>query len=414
MINFNSVDSDWINYEAVVSTSIDQTALAPGELQKEWSEGNRRYFHYKMPGKFLKQLPFISAKYNEKKDRWQDKRIEIYYHEDHNYHVNRMINALKKSLEYFETNFSPYQFDHIKVVELPKYQAVQGQACPGMILISEGLGFIARIENDVVDFIFRAMAHELSHQWWGKQVIGADVQGWRVMTEVLAQYSALMVLKRESNQEVINNYVKWELDRYLKGRAEETREETPLLFVDPYSNYIIYAKGLVVINAVQDYIGEDNLNAALKKYIQQVAFQEAPYTTSLEFLDFLKAATPDSLQYIYTDMFENITLYDNKAVKASYDKLDNGLYSVKLRIETAKIRSDGHGNEQAVGIRDYITFGVFGAEGEELYLKKHFINTNKAELEFIVNELPERAGIDPYYFLVDRNVENNVIKVEKD
>ena len=41
-------DADWINFETVVSTSADQIALAPGYLQKEWTQGERRYFHYKM------------------------------------------------------------------------------------------------------------------------------------------------------------------------------------------------------------------------------------------------------------------------------------------------------------------------------------------------------------------------------
>ena len=43
-----SKDSDWIDFETTVSTSEDQIAIAPGYLQKEWTEDGRRYFHYKM------------------------------------------------------------------------------------------------------------------------------------------------------------------------------------------------------------------------------------------------------------------------------------------------------------------------------------------------------------------------------
>ena len=43
-----SRDADWINFETTVSTSADQIALAPGYLQREWTENGRRYFHYKM------------------------------------------------------------------------------------------------------------------------------------------------------------------------------------------------------------------------------------------------------------------------------------------------------------------------------------------------------------------------------
>ena len=39
-------DADWVNYEMVMSTDIDQIAITPGYLIKEWEEENRKYFHY--------------------------------------------------------------------------------------------------------------------------------------------------------------------------------------------------------------------------------------------------------------------------------------------------------------------------------------------------------------------------------
>src|SRR5690606_16811796 len=41
-----SDEADFIQFEATVSTISSQIAVAPGYLQKEWTEGNRRYFHY--------------------------------------------------------------------------------------------------------------------------------------------------------------------------------------------------------------------------------------------------------------------------------------------------------------------------------------------------------------------------------
>ena len=112
-------------------------------------------------------------------------------------------------------------------------------------------------------------------------------------------------------------------------------------------------------------------------------------------------------------MFETITLYDNKAVKASYDELENGQYVVKLNFKSSKIKADEIGNEKTTKMNDYITFGVFGAEGEVLYLRKHFVNDEKNELEFVVDKVPEKAGIDPYYYLVDKNTDNNIINIQK-
>ena len=412
-MNLITKDAGWINYEAVVSTSKDQIALTSGELIKEWINGDRRYFHYKTQDKILKYFSFISGKYSVKKDFWQDISIEIYYHKEHEYNVDLMVESVKKSLEYFTKNFSPYQFKHIRIVEFPRY-SIYAEAFPSIIPISEGYGFIAKYDNTKVEYIFRVTAHEVGHQWWAHQVMGANVQGMFVLTEVMAQYSALMVIKNKYDQNKINQYVKHEIDRYLRGRGRETRKEVPLALTNLATWYLNYAKGFVVMNALQDYIGENNLNAAIKKYTQEVAFQEPPYTTSLEFLEYLKEATPDHLKYIITDMFETITLYENKAMKATYKPLEDGKYLVKLKFEAKKLRADELGNEKAIQTNDLITFGVFGVDGEELCLQKHWVKSDKGEMEFIVGKRPVKAGIDPYYYLIDKHTDDNVIDVDKE
>jgi ABC-2 type transport system permease protein len=51
--NYISQDADWIDFEATISTSPDQIAIAPGYLQKEWEKDGKRYFHYKMDAPIL-------------------------------------------------------------------------------------------------------------------------------------------------------------------------------------------------------------------------------------------------------------------------------------------------------------------------------------------------------------------------
>ena len=40
----------------------------------------------------------------------------------------------------------------------------------------------------------------------------------------------------------------------------------------------------------------------------KVAFQEPPYTTSIDLLNHIKEVTPDSLNYLLDDMFEQLFL----------------------------------------------------------------------------------------------------------
>ncbi|MHC4946087.1 MAG: ABC transporter permease, partial [Planctomycetota bacterium] len=75
--NVNYLQADWIDFETFISTSIDQIAVAPGNLQKEWTEGDRRYFHYKTEAPIINMLAFVSARFEKAQDQWNDVAIEI-------------------------------------------------------------------------------------------------------------------------------------------------------------------------------------------------------------------------------------------------------------------------------------------------------------------------------------------------
>ncbi len=423
MNTYISNDADWIDFECTMSTSIDQMAVAPGYLLKSWKQDDRNYFHYKMDSKILNFYSFLSARYEVKRDKWIDPNsrsgqvvaIEIYYNEGHEYNIERMIKGIKRSLDYYTKNFGPYQHKQVRILEFPRY-ATFAQSFPNTIPFSEGIGFIAKVDDadpESIDYPFYVTAHEVAHQWWAHQVIGGNVQGSTIMSETMSQYSALMVMEKEYGKEAMKKFLKYEMNQYLKGRATEGKKERPLLLVEN-QQYIHYNKGSVVMYALKDYIGEDSLNAALAKYIKKVAFQEPPYTNSIEFINYLKAATPDSLKYILNDMFETITLYENKTTKCSYTKTKDGKYLVKFSIESKKMKADSIGKMKDVVVNDWMDIGVFGSKlvkdkktETELYLQKRKINKNKMEFEIIVDQEPVKVGIDPYNKLIDRTPDNN-------
>lgn len=179
-------------------------------------------------------------------------------------------------------------------------------------------------------------------------------------------------------------------------------------------SYIHYNKGSVVMYALRDYIGEEKLNAALSSYLHDVAYQNAPFTTALEFLDCIREAVPDSLAYIVEDWFETITLYDNRAVAASYSQTDDGRYRVRLELASHKLRADSLGVETEIALADWIEIGVLGEDGKEIYLQKHKVDRSDVNLEIVVGEKPVEAGIDPHIKLIDRNPDDNVKKVIPD
>ena len=185
-----------------------------------------------------------------------------------------MIAATKAGLDYFTAAFGPYQHKQFRIIEFPRYQTF-AQSFPNTIPYSEGIGFIARVRDDDpddIDYPYYVTAHELAHQWWGHQVPGANVQGETMLVETLAQYSALMVMKQKYGDAKMRRFLRYELDRYLLGRSGEQKKELPLSRVEN-QDYIHYRKGSLIMYALADYIGEDNLNRAHPRVSRRVGVQ---------------------------------------------------------------------------------------------------------------------------------------------
>ncbi len=420
MQNLFSQDADWIHFKATVGTSPDQIAIAPGYLQREWTENGRRYFAYDMgETKIQNFYSFISGRYVVQRDKWTgpqgDVAIEVYYDPKHPYNVARMIDSSKKGLDYFSKNFGPYQFRQYRILEFPRYRSF-AQSFPNTIPYSEGIGFIAHgTEEEDLDISFYVTAHELAHQWWGHQVIGCYAQGSNMLSETLAQYSALMLMEKEEGPANIRRYLKHELDRYLRGRSTERRKEDPLGLVQR-GGYIWYNKGSLVMYALKDYLGEERLNAAIRKYAESVRFQEPPYTTSLDFVAALREAAPGEMKYLLTDLFETITLFDNRVVEATWRETPEKKYLVKIRVDARKLRADELGAEKEIQIDDLVDIGVFEGEKKNerpLFLEKRRLTQSQMEFEITVDRMPTRAGIDPYNKLIDRKPDDNLVVVGK-
>jgi len=413
-INDTSRDADWVTFETVIATAPDQIAIAPGELVREWTEGKRRLFQYRSRGKALNFLSVLSARYRVLRDRWNDVDVAIYYHPGHEYNLAAMMKGMKQTLEYGTKNFGPYQNKTVRIVEFPRYESF-AQSFLASIPYSESIGFIARVDptnEEDIDYPFYVTAHEVAHQWWGHQAVGANVQGASMISESLAEYTAMMVMKLEFGPEKMRRFLKYDMDKYLAGRSSEKKKELPLVRVEN-QQYIHYEKGSVVFYCLQDYIGERNVNRALRDYLKQVAFQEPPYTTALELEASLRQVTPPEYSYLIDDMLDSITLYENRALSATYRELSQGKYEVKLKVAARKLKADELGQEKEVPLADWIDIGVFDEADKPLYMTRHKIVQKETEFTLVVDRVPKKAGIDPWNKLVDRAPDDNVTTVSK-
>ena len=406
-------DADWIDFKTTICTAPDQIALSPGYLQEEFVRDGRRCFRYAMDRPMLNFYAYLSARWQVKKGKYKDIPIEIYYDGKHAYNVDRMIEAVQKSLAYYEANFTPYQHRQVRIIEFPGYSSF-AQSFANTIPYSESAGFIADLKDkDAIDYVFYITAHEIAHQWWAHQVIGANTQGATVLSESLSQYSALMVMEKEYGRSKMRRFLKYELDNYLSGRGGEIVEELPLYRVENQP-YVHYRKASLVFYRLRDEIGEDALNRALKKFLQDKGYQQPPYATSVELLEYIRAEAGSQHERLISDLFEKISFYDNRVETATAKKRTDGKYAVTLGLRAAKLYADGKGKETAGSMDDWVEVGVFarapsGKESEEkvLYLKRHRITVGQPKLTVVVDAEPYEAGFDPYNKLIDRVSSDN-------
>lgn len=418
-------DADEVRFAMTIGTTPDQVAIAPGYLKKEWlgkgTDGKpRRFFSYQMDAPMANFYSVVSAKYVVTKEHYKGVNLEIYHHPGHTRNLDRMMKAMRASLDYYQQNYGPYQHRQLRIMEFPRYRGY-AQSFANTIPFGEDMGFVANIDDAKdIDMPFFVTAHETAHQWWGHQVTEADVKGGAMLSESLAEYSALMVMKHQYPNERMQEFLSYELDYYLSGRRGESKKEQPLSQTE-HQSYIHYNKGAHVLYALQDQIGEAKLNQALRAYrdkwnVSRVA-QTGIYPTAADLNAEIRAVTPDSLRGLLDDWVNAITLYELKTDRVTIKPVGKQ-YDVTMTISAEKVRADSLGNESPRPLDEWMWVGVYapkakGSSTEKLlYYQRHHITKPKQQLTVRVDQKPDRAGIDPLNLLIDRHPRDNVKTIE--
>ncbi len=421
MQNYLVQHSDWVVVNTTISTAPDQIAIAPGSLVKEWEENGRRHFRYEVDHPSLNFYSFMSANYEVTRDKLGEVDIEVYYQKEHGVNVPRMVSSMKQTLAYANEHFGPYKHKQARIIEFPRYASF-AQAFPGTMPYSEAIGFITDLrKKEDIDPVFYVVSHEMGHQWWAHQVIGAVMQGATFLSESMAQYTALMVMEQEYGRPHMRKFMKYEADKYQNARGSEAIGESPLMTVEN-QGYIHYNKGSVMLYGLREFLGEDVINQAFRQMVDSFGYAEPPYPTSLDMYRALRAITPDSLLYLLDDNIKHITLYNNAVTEATARMEADSTWTVDVLITAEKMHSDSLGRETPVPMADWMDIAVlpkmrFGKDKEKgdepLARQRLKLRTGENRLTFRTAEKPGAVVIDPDHLFFDRLPADNRKKVEE-
>lgn len=401
-LNFYAPDADFVDFETIISTNQFQTAISTGALVNQWTKNGRNHFHFKTDEKVKFAFGFNSGVFSVDKTNYKGVALEIYHHEHHSYNLKDMTDGLIAALDYNTGYFGPYQHDEVRIVEFPytkgSYATVLGNTIP-----TSEVRFVLNNKNVInqVNLPFYIQAHELTHQWWGNQLVPADALGAKMLTESITEYISLRIYDRCFGQSKSQHFLSLQRKRYLEGRTKESDRESPLYLVKPDQEYIAYGKGAIVFNTLMNHIGEDKLNEILKAFLEEYKFRTDQYPTSTDLIAHLKKFIPKEFHYIIIDMMESIISYDHKINAV------NQLSSNKLEIDIDVKKFDHTMNKELEAQNIFLDIVQYGKNGQILGSEKHCVSSgnNKITISKVLGV--KSIALDPHLNYIELDIQNN-------
>jgi len=425
--------ADYIDFEADVCTSEAQIPIAPGNFVSETIQDDRRCRRYESDTKFANFYSILSADFAETKDSWTSPTgkvipITIYHGENHTYSIPDIIDGIKFGLSHYTKNFGPYQFNYVRVMEVPFITFAQAFA--GTIPYAEQ-GFIMDSgdpnDDKTLDNAKQTTMHEIAHQWFGHQIVPAATRGYNVQSEGLTSYAALDAYEAKYG---------WDKARYALEKVTiepipammfiDRKKEEPLALASD-QQYLVYNKADWVLWSLKHYIGKEKMHAVIQKYLQDFGQKGPPYPTTLELINYLKEAAGPGFHQLIEDQWNRITYWELSYGEDDINITQNqdGTYRVEIPFELdKKISSEKKPKQVSVTeidgeeLNEWIEIGFYENAPKDKWsawsaLERIQVAKENSVLSFTVRERPYYIALDPRRLLQERNVTDNVKELPK-
>jgi ABC-2 type transport system permease protein len=399
-----------IDLETTISTSPNQQVVTVGTLQKSWTANQRNYFNYKTSVPINFMFAFSSAKYEVKRETYKGTALRIYYQAGQEYNLDMVLKAIKDALDYGSANFSPYPLKQFTMAEIPQYKGA-ATAYPGVIFSAENISFLGNFSRGV-NHSYAITAHEVAHQWWANKLAPIYMPGSAMLTESLAKYTEDILIEKEFGRMYLRNYLKADQNLYFVMRTSGDKE-LPLAKTDD-QGFAHYQKGGMVMYNMKQLMGEQKFNTVLKQLIADHAYPH-PRAKATDLVQAILAAAPEHRKFIL-ESFNQVITYDMNVRVLSLKKLAKDKFKVAIEVQIEPLNADSN----QASIPDMSIDLAFFDQPEynwtdqlkPIYLEKHHFNQKTTKLSVILSQKPKAVAIDPYAYLLDENLADNVQEIK--
>ena len=388
---FESVQSDSLTWNMVISTDGDQTVIGPGEEVNTWQEKGRNYARFRSEHPGSMEFKIISARLATRAFDCQGVACRLFHDPRHTYNLQVVEDAMQKAVAWLSGKLGPYPYSVARVVEKPLYDE-DFITFANVTAVSEAHGWTADIQTDEDgQYVYLTMARELAGQWIPASLKAADVQGAELLTQSIAQYYAFRFMDEAWGPGQTEKWLDKAYKDYEKDRAEEAVEEKPLLFVDRAA-YLSKEKGGLALYALARRMGPEIFDRWLGKWIVNACSKET-FLTSADFYNDLKNFVPADLHPFVRDWFEWRIQYrlslDNAQIKDG---------KLALTISAAKMESKGERGMTEKTFSAPLGVGMADESGNVNVVKQIMIRPGQNNYTLDCRLASATVVLDPYYW----------------
>ncbi|MEM8718503.1 MAG: peptidase [Cyanobacteria bacterium P01_G01_bin.39] len=396
----------WGNVELKIGTSQSQIPVSTGKLVRRWNKNNRNYVQYQSSTQDKGKFTIFSADYAVHTDNNYRVPIEIYYHPQHDYNVKLIAETAGKALEFYERTFGAYPFEQIRIVETSYYDEQLFYEA-GTIGIPEFLVWKNQTQGQGKENVIDWVSYLLAQSWWEDKIMAADVAGAMTIREALSSYSSMLYQRSRRTTQEQRFAKKQQMQYFFRGLGKIDFKEPAL--TDVYNEFpIARDKGGMVLEQVEDIIGQEALISSIREFLVENSFKNPPYATIIDLQAKILAKADNTESLIIEELFNKVITYQVGIADAVYQPLPNGKYKIVLDLEGQKIYTTELGKQDFSNLDFPVTITLQDAEGQEVYRQKHQLPQQQTTLELTIDKLPTTAAIDPDYVLPSAFLQNNI------
>ena len=228
--------------------------------------------------------------------------ITLYYDGGDEKTAGQIISTAKRSLALFSEKFGPYPYDTLSIVMNRLTGGVNGMEYPTLVMIApeitlgdmEEMGFDMNDKDAIVPYTSsteRAVCHEIAHQWF-YGVVGNDQVTEPWLDEGMCRFAEYLyqteyppetndpeLLETLLEETWLKHWHDWVITVGEKSNDNYAPDTTYLekdLYYwqaeDPMGYSEIYSKGAALMYEIQQQMGEDAFDSALKEYVRRFAY----------------------------------------------------------------------------------------------------------------------------------------------